>query len=113
MSKNAGEDARRAVYHDVVSWVAEKTRRKPEDIDVSKKFSDPPYRITKGGFDRMCKDICSSLSTSTGREISLPKDWVIQHRQDQIGVFITNVAIELLAAPMNSLGRASLRWVIG
>lgn len=112
MPENIGEGARRLVFHAVVQWVADKTKRRPQDIDVSKKFSDPPYRITKGAFDRMCKDVSADLSIQSGRALVLSRQWVMNHRADIIGVFINIVARELLAAPMNSLGRMSLTWTM-
>jgi hypothetical protein len=112
MPENIGEGTRRLVFHAVVQWVADKTKRRPEDIDVSKKFSEPPYRMTKGAFDSMCKDVSTSLSVQSGRALVLSRQWVMDHRDDIIGVFINKVARELLAAPMNKLGRVSLEWTM-
>ena len=115
MPVSSGTNTRVLVYNAVVNWLAPRVNLKPEQIDVGRTFSEAPpdgYGQTGGAFMKMCDDISETLSKVTGRALSLPNSWRAEHQDDEIATYINEVAIALMAAPMNKSGKKGLGWAM-
>jgi hypothetical protein len=107
--------ARILVYNVVVTWVGPKVNLPPNKVDVSLTFMDAPpggYQFNEGMFLSMCDEITPVLAVASGRALKLPGPWRVKHEHDAINVFINEVALRLLAAPLTPAGVSAHNWAL-
>jgi hypothetical protein len=103
------------VYHVVVNYFAPRVNLPPEKLDISRTFKGAPpqgYGQKPGAFASMCDSVTATLRQSTGRALTLPDSWRLQHQGDTISAFINAVALRLLSAKLSAAGEKALQWVM-
>lgn len=107
--------ARILVYNVVVQWVARAVNLPPSSVNVSRTFVDAPsggYGFTEGRYLQMCGAITEDLIRTSGRSLTLPPGWRVQHEGDAIATFINAVAVRLVAGKLTPAGLSAFNWAI-
>jgi hypothetical protein len=108
--------ARLLTYHVVTDWVGTAVGIPANKVDVSRKFNGAPpagYGFNQGRYLQMCDEITATLAVSSGRSFKLNGTWRLSHINDDIGVFINAVALQILAAKLTPAGMAAHEWAMG